>query len=118
VEVDGEDGAVILSAPQLMAGTLNPRKYYDTGLHAFAEVFRHLQPDLPYPDFQPADWQLLERIGRFARGKVLNTIGLPKEAVPLWPVAVVTFFHHAEAFRQQWPEMYERIATLLNSSAP
>lgn len=115
VEVDGKDGAVILSAPQLMAGVLNPRKYYDTGLHAFAEVYRHLYPHRSYPEFEPANWQRLERIGRFSKNKVLNTIGLPEEKVSLWPVAVVTFFHHAVAFRREWPEMFDKIAALLKN---
>lgn len=105
LELDREDRAIILSAPQLMAGTLNPRSYYDTGLHAFAEAFRHAYPDHQYPELQPDDWHRLETIGGFVKHKVLAAIGLPENEVPLWPVAAVTWFHFPDAFLRQWPEM-------------
>ena len=109
LELDTQDNAIILSAPQLMAGTINPKSYYDIGLHVFTEAFRHAYPDRPYPAFSSADWQKLERIGSYARHKVLSSIGLAEQDVPLWPVAAVTYFHFPNQFKHHWPEMYQRI---------
>lgn len=115
LELDTQDNAIILSAPQLMAGTINPRIYYDTGLHVFAEAFKHAHPEFSFPEFVAEDWTKLERIGGFVKHKVLSAIGLTEKEVPLWPVSAVTYFHFPTAFRAHWPEMYARINAIFKN---
>jgi hypothetical protein len=113
-EIYEPDGVILFSAEQFMPGFLQPRQYYNIGLHEYAKAFMASYPDLEYPEL-PADiWGRLERISGMSQAAIQRWINL-KEISPQ-AAAIVHFFTYPEAFQAALPELYEQYARVFNQS--
>ncbi|NUQ22945.1 MAG: zinc-dependent peptidase [Saprospiraceae bacterium] len=107
-EIYEEDGVVLLSAEPLMRALMEPRQYYQIGLHEYAKVFRLKYPDLDWPDLPADTWELLQGVSGFSKEAIHKYINL--EEVELFPVSVSLFFTFPDRFRELLPGLYESYA--------
>lgn len=107
-ELEHEDGTIIFALEQLTAGFFNPRKFYQTGLHAFADlsVTRYLTE--PQPE---GIWDELLKIGGWSRQQIEDFIGLPQSDPR--PVMMHHWFVYPEKMRNTAPELYKLIGEWL-----
>ena len=111
-ECEHEDGTLIFSLEQLHAGFLNPARYYQTGLHAFAELFarRHQRPmSLPANDVL---WNTLDSLSAWTRSAIENFTGMPQKD-PL-PVLIHQWFARPADLQKTAPDLYLTVSTWLN----
>ena len=83
-----------------------PDRFYSTGLHEFAKVYRHLHPDADWPRLPGDIWNQLEIVSGMKRERIQQWINLPLEKIPVAAVTIVHFFVFPEAFKAQLPELY------------
>jgi hypothetical protein len=92
VEVEPEDGTIIISVPDLLKGHLE-KGYYNLALHAMAIAFK--EKYIQEPIEWPADiWERLEGISSIERTKLEDYLGMPVNDP--WPVAV----HHQLIYKE------------------
>ena len=91
VEVEPEDGTIIISVPHALKGHLE-KGYYNLALHAMAEAYRvqYMSGDI---DWRDDIWEKLEDASGISRKTIEDYLGLPLEDP--WPVAV----HHQLVYR-------------------
>lgn len=102
MEVEPEDGTMIISVPHLIKGHME-RGYYNVALHMMAEAFAisYVKEKITWPD---DIWQQLELISSISKEKIEAYIGLP--LTDPWPVAV----HHQLTYRGTViPEVLEKL---------
>lgn len=105
VEVNAEDGVIILSLEQLTNAVLHPDKYYNTAFHAYAEAFLITQKNITYPDVSDT-WQIIEKISSWDQDNILNQTGL-KDVNPL--VVHIALYHSMpEMYKSISPELWEK----------
>lgn len=105
-----EDGVVMFSAEQLMAGFAQPKKFFHIGLYEYARVFMRSHPEVKMPELGDDMWQKLELISNFPKAAIEKWVGLNKLDVSA--VAVVHFFVFPERFKMADVEMYQRLAAI------
>lgn len=110
-EVEHVDGTVILAADQFMAGFLKPGVYYQTGLHATAEVFRALYMSDDDIIFAGNIWEILEKISGVSKATVEQHTGMAQEDP--WPVVIHHFYSYPEKFRDYASELYSDVEQIL-----
>ncbi|MEL6868095.1 MAG: zinc-dependent peptidase [Bacteroidota bacterium] len=111
-EIFEEDGVILFSAEQLMAGTLNPKKNYNIGLHEYAKIFILTHPKISFPKYDDFIWEKLEMISGFSREFVEAYIGLP-DVDPL-PVSMTYFICFPVKFKEILPNAYQDFVKILN----
>lgn len=91
IEIEKEDGSLIISVPHLLKGHLE-QGYYNIGLHFMAEAYQHcyLKHDIQW---RSDIWGTLEMISTISKESIDAYIGLP--VLNPWPVAV----HHQVVYR-------------------
>lgn len=105
VEVEEQDGTVILSVPHLLKGHME-KGYYNIALHAMAEAYAlsYLPEEIQWPD---DIWERLEAISSIPRERIEAYIGL--KVLDPWPVAV----HHQVTYAgAAIPEVLQRLPQL------
>lgn len=110
-EIEHEDGTLIFSLEQLMAGFMAPQKYYQTGLHAFAELYAqqyHLSGD------SLVTWPDLEAIGGWSREHIAEFTGFTQEEIA--PALIHHWFTHREALSRDLPHVVKPLEEWLQSS--
>lgn len=105
IEMEKEDGSLIISVPHLLKGHLE-QGYYNTGLHLMAEAYQHCY--LSHEIQWNADvWDTLETISSISKEAIDDYIGLP--VLNPWPVAV----HHQVIYRGvRIPEVVQELPQL------
>ncbi len=103
-EIFEEDGVIMFSAEQLMAGFAQPEKFFHIGLYEYAKVFMRCHPETTLPELPPDVWQRLEIISRFPKSAVEKWIGL--NDLNVMAVAIAHWFVFGERFRVAMPETY------------
>ena len=111
-EIFEEDGVILFSAEQLMASMLQPKKYYNIGLHEYAKVYVSSYPDKEYPKFDEFIWEKLEEISGFKKKFIEAFIGLD-DIDPL-PVSICLFFSFPVQFRNRLPKAYTAFQEIFN----
>ncbi|MEI6407895.1 MAG: zinc-dependent peptidase [Bacteroidota bacterium] len=97
------DGCLLFSAQQVLQGFIQPKQFYNIGLHEYARVFIAIYPNEPYPDFSAEDiWGKLEYISKMDRASIESIIGLA--GIPVLPVAIHHYFIFPEQFKLTFPE--------------
>lgn len=112
-ELEHDDGTIIFALEQLNAGFFSPQKFYQTGLHAFAELYqRQYLADVKIED-QERVWSALEPAGGWSRKEIEDFTGLPLTS----PIPVMIHHWHARhsALHDADPEIAEAIRTWMNS---
>jgi hypothetical protein len=91
IEIEKEDGSLIISVPHLLKGHLE-QGYYNTGLHLMAEAYQHCY--LRHEIHWNIDiWYTLEKLSSISKEAIDHYIGLP--VLNPWPVAV----HHQMIYK-------------------
>lgn len=111
-----EDGAIIFSAEQLMAGFLQPSRYFSVGLYEYARVFHRCYPQESFPNIGEGHWPALQQIGGMSKEVIEKWIGLP-EVDPI-AVAVAHYFTFPERFAAVLPDEFAALAHIFNPTAP
>jgi hypothetical protein len=111
-EIYPEDGVVIFSAEQLMAGFLQPQRYFHIGLYEYARIFATSHPEVVFPTFKEADWEKLERISGFSQDFIEKWIGLP--GVDIQAVAIAHFFIFPEKFKAELPAVFHLLSGIFH----
>jgi|JI8StandDraft_2_1071088.scaffolds.fasta_scaffold06392_4 hypothetical protein len=109
VEVDTEDGVIILSLEQLTNAVLYPQDYYNVGYHAFAEAFIATQKDIIYPDVVDS-WSDIEAISGWSKEVILSQTGM-KELSTI-PVHITIYFSFPEKYKAINPERYQSFKSI------
>lgn len=106
VEVEEQDGTIIISVPHLIKGHME-KGMYNIALHAMAEsyAFCYIREEIQWPD---NIWEQLEEISSISKERIEAYIGL--KVLDPWPVAV----HHQVTYAgASIPEVLQRIPSLL-----
>ncbi|RMG87233.1 MAG: hypothetical protein D6714_02800 [Bacteroidetes bacterium] len=110
-----EDGVVLFSAGHLFKGTLEPEKYFHSGLYEFGRIYRALHSDKNYPTLSTDLWPAIEQISGFKQKGIEAWIGLPE--VDLFGVMVVLFFVFPEKMKRILPEQYDQLRQIFTRPA-
>ena len=108
-ELETEDGVFIFSIEQMMAGHLQPSKYYDITIHIMAEAYKKKYGAELLPKMSEVVWILLKMISNISKEKLEDFIGLPQDDP--WPVAVHHYFIYPGYFQEYAPELFEQMKT-------
>jgi len=111
-EVYLEDKVGIFSLEQLIPGTVEPHRYFNTGLYEFATIFQLTQPTKAFPSVDESIWPYLEQITGMKREAVRNYIGL--DDLNLLSIAITFFFTHSTRFAKALPELHRKLSEILN----
>ena len=107
LETQQEDGVIILSMEHVVSAVVQPEKFYDIAMHAYAEAFVKINQSLDYPVVRRKDIEILEKIGGVHYRKIQSTIGY-KEIDPLY-VMITLYFNFPQRFKEQLPEHYDQL---------
>lgn len=110
-EIHVEDGAILFSAEHLLPSFLNPRKFYNIGLHEFAKIQMIVHPNLAYPTSEALSWEKIKAVSGWTEEFITAWIGLPK--IDLRAVAIVAFLTFPTAFERELPEVFTKLNTVL-----
>lgn len=111
-ELEHEDGTVILSLEQLTAGYFSPSKFYQTGLHAFAELFAsnyRLPSEIPESG---ETWVRIEKTGQRSKQAIEDFTGMPQASVA--PILLHQFFTAGDSMKLKDPALYEQVELWIN----
>lgn len=109
-EVYDEDGVLLFSIQHLMLGMLQPLQYLHIGLYEYAKVFMRSYPFARYPQVEETHWPILERISGFSRPAIEEYLNVPDISLPA--LATTFFFTVPDAFRHEWPEVFEQFSVV------
>lgn len=76
-EIYKEDGVVLFSAEHLLAGLMEPNKYYNVAMHEYVKVFMDAHPNKTLPSFTEADWPNLSKCSPFSETLIKKTLNVP-----------------------------------------
>lgn len=105
-EIYSEDGVMMFSAQHLMKGFMQPRQYYNSGMHECAQAYLRLYPNANYPVLPDDIWTQLEAISHFPKNRLQEWIGL--ENISPMAVAINHFMVFPEAFSREMPKEFKR----------
>mgnify|MGYP001797058463 CR=1 FL=1 len=106
-EIYLEDGVLLFSAKQLIAGTFNPAKNFNICLYEYAKVYRITYPEEVFPTYDNFIWEKLEAISGLRRAYIEAYIGLEK--IDVQAVSIALFFSRPIQFKAILPQAYEII---------
>ncbi|MEZ4932064.1 MAG: zinc-dependent peptidase [Saprospiraceae bacterium] len=112
-EIFEEDGVIMFSAEQLMAGFAQPEKFFHIGLYEYTKVFMRCHPEITMPGLPVDIWEKLELISGFPKEAVEKWVGL--NDLNVMAVAVAHWFVFGDRFRVVMPELYQAIGRVLGS---
>ena len=107
-ELENEDGTIIFSLEQLAAGFLNPSKFYQTGLHAFGELYALEFLKSVTPGEPDAIWAELSRLSDWSHQRVEEITGLAQPS-PV-PVMIYHWFSYHDRMQKDAPKMYQTVS--------
>lgn len=114
VEVNTEDGVIILSIEQLKNAIINPTGYYNTAYHAYAEAFIFTQKNILYPDITDS-WDALEKVSGWS--KSLFQIQTGFDNLPLLPIHISLFFSKPKEYQAVLPQNYQKMVIIFNQKS-
>ena len=111
-ELYEEDGVLLFSIDQMLAGALNSQKNFNLALYEWSRVFIRSFPKKNYPVFDDFIWEKLEAISGFTEEFVKQYVGL--DELETVAVAIVLYYTFPLNFKGQLPKAYEELKTVLN----
>lgn len=112
VEVNMEDGVLILSMEQLINAIVRPDIFYNIASHAYAEALIHLYPELRNTDISDP-WTGLKALYNWDKDYVLKSTGYKETADHV--VHLHAFFKDQEKYRTKYPEQFLHFKEILNT---
>jgi hypothetical protein len=103
VEVDHEDGVIIINTEQLTNSVIYPDDYYNVAYHAYAEsmISVHKMRNLPNT------WEDLPLVNGFTRELIEQQVGIPIENPAA--VHVSLFYTNPESYKALAPKHFDSI---------
>lgn len=115
-EIFEEDGVIMFSAEQLMAGFAQGDQYFNVGLYEYAKVFMRCHPEVSMP-MLPADvWTQLQAVSRFPKEAVEKWIGLKE--LNVMAVAISHYFVFRDRFNIVMPGVFQSFEKLFGKKTP
>ncbi|MEO1514562.1 MAG: zinc-dependent peptidase [Bacteroidota bacterium] len=111
-ELQEEDGVLMFSAEQLMAGTFQPKRHFNIVLYEYARAFQLSYPSKAYPSYDEFIWEKLEAISGLKEAYIRAYIGL--EEIDVSAIAVALFFTRPEQFKAVLPQAYGILSQIFN----
>ena len=111
-EIYEEDGVIMFSAEQLMAGFAQPKQYFHTGLYEYAKVFMRCHPDIEFPEFNENIWPQFQQISNFPKTALENVMGLKN--LDLKAIGVVYYLIFAERFKIILPKEFNALENIFH----
>ena len=112
VEVEHEDGLILISTEQLFPAMLNKHSFYNVGMHAYIEAYLNKYPKTNLPEL-PYDLPTkLESISKHQLDRVTQTVGYEIENKHI--IAINYFFIFPEEFKETLPGLYNSYASIFN----
>jgi hypothetical protein len=112
-ELEHEDGTMIFALEQLNAGFLNPIKYYQTGLHAFAELLTYQSPPPPVISDVVPVWDGIATLTPWTKSTIEDFTGLHQPGVI--PSLTHVWFSHGHELKSRYPEWHGLIENWLRA---
>jgi hypothetical protein len=109
VEVNHEDGLIIFSMEQLVAGITRPQDIYPIGLHAYIEALYNNLPSMPLRE-QHITWEDIENTGKYRKEHIIAVTGL--EDIDLNIVAAVNAWVFPEIMEKKAPGLFKKIKSI------
>ena len=113
-ELYEEDGVIMFSAEQLMAGFAQPKRFFNIGLYEYARAFQRCHPEILFPNWKDDIWPKLEQISGFSKDHITKWIGLPE--IDPSGVAVAHFFVFPEKFKHILPGDFDIISSIFKQN--
>lgn len=104
VEINGEDGVLLLAMDHLSAAVNDPKSYYHVGYHAWAEAFVYEHPKVDYPS--DITWPMIAEISGFTEQSMKGALGL--EYFDTLPIGIYLYFVFGDKMQAKYPELFER----------
>lgn len=105
VEVDHEDGVILLSTEHLFPGMLNQENFYNIGMHAYVEAYLNKHNKLQLKNLPEDLVSNLEKVSGHQMEKVIASIGYEVDNMHI--IAITYFFTFPKKFKEVLPELYE-----------
>lgn len=113
VELDYEDGLVVLNA-EMLINSLNPsNNIFNIGLYAFSGLLMHIKK-ISFQDFLAIDefWESVERISGFQKDPIIMATGI--EEPSQFQILSTLFFSHNKNFMEILPLIYDKLCEIYN----
>lgn len=115
VETEQEDGVMLFSLEHLVAHSVNPKGFYNIGMHGYAEAFVKSNPKLRWETLSNITWEDIKKTTGFDKSFILSTLGF--EQADLVPVIITSYFSSPVKFKASHPEAYDWISNILSDYA-
>ena len=112
VETHIEDGMILLSSEHALPGIVDPKNHYNITMHAYAEAFVRLHPDLEYPNVSHHEWKDLEEVLHIKKDQLLNTIGF--DTCDVMIPHIVAFFDFPQAYQAKFSYEFNAFSKIFN----
>ena len=110
VEVDAEDGMLILSLEHAIAGIVNPTEYFNIAIYGYAQAFLRVNPNYDYPEVGEETWSDISLVTGMPREAIEDTIGLLP--IDMRALHIMAFFDFKDKYTDKFQinsEKWERI---------
>lgn len=104
VELNLEDGVVLLSLEQLANAILFPSDYYNIAYHAYVEGFIGTNTNITFPNCEDT-WSEVEKVSGWSQSVIKAQTGL--ENISLLHVHLVLFFSKRNYYKTLLPDLYQ-----------
>lgn len=105
-----EDGVTLFAAEPLLKSFVQPKQYYNIGLHEFAQVFILSHPNQLWPRLEDDIWEKLEHISGFSKEVIHQWINL--EEIDSLAVSIVIFLVFPQPFKVQLPKIFQTFSNI------
>ncbi|HMS66804.1 MAG TPA: hypothetical protein PKD18_01650 [Saprospiraceae bacterium] len=112
VETEHTDKVIILTMDQSVHGVVEPKKYYNIALHAYADAFTHVHPDKDYPTVNHLGWEVPEMIFEMTKQDICQICGF--ENLDILVVHIVAFFTNKSFYLSQLPHEGAALSKVFN----
>lgn len=113
VEIDHEDGLVVINV-EMLINSFNPiNDLFNIGLYAFSGLFIHIQRDIVNSLSDIEDfWNVVEKISGFEKSAIIQAIGFDDPSQ--FQILSTLFFTHNETFKKLLPNQYDQLCGIYN----
>jgi hypothetical protein len=107
-ELEHTDGTIIFSLEQLTAGFFNSSRYYQTGLHAFSELYARQNLKDRQVENENTVWTTLQEISGWSKDRIEDFTGIA-QGTPV-PVMIHHWFAFPEKMKESAPQMFDMVS--------
>lgn len=113
-EINFEDKVFVFSLKHIIPAFQQPEKYFNIALYEFARAFRHLNPEIQFPEQPKEFWINLYDVANYGFNEIRNLIGIP-DSIDDFGVAVHHYFVYGEYFRNVFPDIFNQLEGIFST---